>query len=153
RGLALLSALPESSARAGHELTLLVTLGLALSMLQGQAAPEVGQVYDRARVLCQQLGDTPRLFLVLMGLRRFYSGRGALQMAQAVAEQLDELAQRTQDPEHRIEAHFALGLVSFCQGDLVACRTHTGRGLALDVPSSPHMSVTVVHGNRHASCL
>jgi predicted ATPase len=153
KGLELLTALPESPARAEHELTLLFTLGLTLSMLKGQAAPEVGHVYDRARVLCQQLGDTPRLFLVLMGLRRFYSGRGALQMARTVAEQLDELAQRSQDPEHRIEAHFALGLVSFCLGDLVACRTHTGRGLALDVPSPHHTPVAVAHGNRRASCL
>src|SRR4029453_5687573 len=107
----LLTSLPESPTRMEHELSLLFTLGLTLSMLQGQATPEVGHVYDRARVLCQQLGDTPRLFLVLMGLRRFYSGRGALQMARAIAEQLDELAQRSQDPEHRIEADFALGLV------------------------------------------
>jgi predicted ATPase len=153
QGLELLTVLPESPARTEHELTLLLTLGLTLSMLQGQAAPEVGQIYDRARVLCQLLGDTPRLFLVLMGLRRFYSGRGALQMARAVAEQLDELAQRSQDAEHRIEAHFALGLVSFCLGDLAACRAHTGRGLALDVPLPHHTSVAVVHGNRHASCL
>jgi predicted ATPase len=153
QGLELLTVLSESPARAEHELTLLFTLGLTLSMLQGQAAPEVGHVYDRARVLCQQLGDTPRLFLVLMGLRRFYSGCGALQMARAVAEELDELAQRSQDPEHRMEAHFALGLVSFCLGDLVACRAHTGRGLALDVPSPHHTSVPVVHGNRRASCL
>jgi adenylate cyclase len=122
-------------------------------MLQGQAAPEVGQVYDRARVLCRQLGDTPRLFLVLMGLRRFYSGRGDLQMARAVAEQLDELARRSQDPEHRIEAHFALGLVSFCLGDLMACQAHTGRGLAVDVPSPHDTPIAVAHGNRRASCL
>jgi class 3 adenylate cyclase/predicted ATPase len=153
QGLALLSVLPESPARAEHELNLLFPLGLTLSMLHGQAAPEVGHVYDRARVLCQQLGDTPRLFLVLMGLRRFYSGCGALQRARAVAEQLDELAQRTQDPEHRLEAHFALGLVSFCLGDLVECRANTGRGLALEVPAAQPTSVAVVHGNRRASCL
>jgi len=153
QGLALLTVLPESPARAEHELSLLFPLGLTLSMLHGQAAPEVGHVYDRACVLCQQLGDTPRLFLVLMGLRRFYSGCGALPRARAVAEQLDELAQRTQDPEHRLEAHFALGLVSFCLGDLVVCWAHTGRGLALEVPAAQPTSVAVVHGNRRASCL
>jgi predicted ATPase len=153
KGLELLTTLTESPARAEHELNLLFTLGLTWSMLKGQAAPEVGHVYDRARVLCQQLGDTPRLFLVLMGLRRFYSGRGDLQMARTVAEQLDKLARRSQEPEHRIEAHFALGLVSFCLGDLVACRTHTDRGLALDVFSPQHTPVAVAHGNRRASCL
>jgi len=152
-GLELLAALPESPERMEHELTLLFTLGLTLSMMQGQAAPEVGQVYERARVLCQQLGDRPRLFHILMGLRRFYSGRGALQTARAVAEQLDELAQRSRDPEHLMEAHFALGLVSFCLGDLALCRAHTGRGLALDVPSPRHTPLAVVHGNRRASCL
>jgi predicted ATPase len=152
-GLELLTTLPESPARMEQELTLLLTLGFTLSMRQGQAAPEVGHVYDRARVLCQHLNDTSRLFLVLMGLRRFYSGRGALQTARAMAEQLDELAQRSRDPEHLMEAHFALGLVSFCLGDLASCRVHTGRGLALDIPSQPHSALALVHGNRRASCL
>jgi DNA-binding winged helix-turn-helix (wHTH) protein/predicted ATPase len=152
-GLELLTTLPESPARLEHELTLLLTLGLTLSMMQGQAAPEVGRVYDRARVLCQQLDDTSRLFQVLMGLRRFYSGRGALQIAQAIAEQLDELAQRSHDPEHRMEAHLALGLVSFCRGDLGSCRAHTGRGLALEMPAQHPTALAVAYGNRRASCL
>jgi DNA-binding winged helix-turn-helix (wHTH) protein/predicted ATPase len=152
-GLDLLTTLPALPQRMERELTLLFTLGLTLSMMQGQAAPEVGHVYERARVLCQQLDDTPRLFHVLMGLRRFYSGRGALQTARVVAEQLDELAQRSRDPEHLMEAHFALGLVSFCLGDLALCRTHTGRGLSLEVSSQPNTPLAVVHGNRRASCL
>jgi predicted ATPase len=58
-GLELLTALPEAPQRMAHELTLLLSLGLTLSMMQGQAAPEVWHVYERARVLCQHLGDTP----------------------------------------------------------------------------------------------
>lgn len=153
RGLDLLTALPESSTRTEHEMTLLLSLGLTLSMMQGQATPEVGQLYDRARLLCEQLDDIPRLFLILMGLRRFYSGRGTLHTALAVAEQLDKLAQRSRDPEHHMEARFALGLVHFCLGNLTLCRRHMGRGLALDVSSSHRTYLTTIHGNRRASCL
>ena len=39
---------------------------------KGQAAPEVGQAYTRARELCQQVGETPQLFPMLFGLWRFY---------------------------------------------------------------------------------
>ena len=35
---------------------------------KGFAAPEVEETYSRARALCTQVGDTPRLFPTLWGL-------------------------------------------------------------------------------------
>src|SRR5262249_55585408 len=71
-GLALLSTLPETPARVQQELDLRLALGLAWMATKGLAAPEVAQVYARARALCQQVGESPPLFWALEGLWTCY---------------------------------------------------------------------------------
>ena len=46
---------PDSPARAGAELELQITYGLALKTGRGYAVPEVGAAYARARALCRQV--------------------------------------------------------------------------------------------------
>jgi predicted ATPase len=58
QGLTLLKTLPHTPERAQHELTLTLALGGPLAVTQGYAAPEVAQVYTRARELYHQLGTT-----------------------------------------------------------------------------------------------
>ena len=89
--------------------TLQLALGPALIATKGFAAPEVEQTYDRARALCQQVGETPQLFPTLLGLCRFYYSRGALPTARELGEQLYRLAQREAEPTPLLEAHEALG--------------------------------------------
>lgn len=157
RGLELLAALPASPEWTEYELALYFTLGLVLATLKGQASPEAGQAYAHAHALCQQLSDTSRLFHVLAGLRRFYAGRGDLQTARTIAEQLHDVAQRSHDAPQRIEAYYSLGLVSFCLGDLPVCRTYLEHGLALSTPQPDRTAPPVVQrdprGNHRAACL
>ena len=61
RGLALLGALDESPERDARELELLSALGTAYIASRGYAAPEIGPVFDRARVLCERIGHSPQL--------------------------------------------------------------------------------------------
>ncbi len=61
KGLEVLQTLPDTPARARHELDMQLALGQALPVTKGYAAPEVGHAYARARELCQQVGDTPQL--------------------------------------------------------------------------------------------
>ena len=65
KGLELLKTLPDTPERIPQELTLQLALGMPLMATKGYAAPEVGQVYARARELCKQMGETPQLFPVL----------------------------------------------------------------------------------------
>jgi adenylate cyclase len=44
--------------------------------------------YTRARALCQQVGNTSQLLLVLQGLRRFYTARADHQRIREIGEQL-----------------------------------------------------------------
>ena len=94
RGLTLLATLPDTPARAQQELDLQLALGPALMATRGRAAPEVEQTYARARVLCEQIGETPQRFLTLQGLWQFYVNLGALPTARELGQQLLQLAQR-----------------------------------------------------------
>lgn len=71
KGLELLKTFPDTPARAHRELLLLKALGPALMAAKGYATPDVAQAYTRARELCQQVGETPRLLPVLLGLETY----------------------------------------------------------------------------------
>jgi predicted ATPase len=92
--LELLKTLPDSLERRQQELAIQMTLGPALMGVKGFSAPEVEQVYTRARELCQQVGETPQLFLVLQGLSAFYALRGKLETLRELVEQRLNLARR-----------------------------------------------------------
>jgi hypothetical protein len=72
---------------------------------KGYATPEVGIVYNRARELCQQVGETPQLFLALEGLWQFSLVRAEYQTARELGEQLLSLAQSARDPALFLAAH------------------------------------------------
>ena len=69
KGVALLQTLPDTSERAQREFGLQVALGPVLQALKGQAAAEAGEVYARARELCEQVGDISQLCPSYAGLR------------------------------------------------------------------------------------
>src|SRR5215813_9319480 len=68
KGLELLATLPETPQRFQREVDMLIALGSSLIAAKGQAAPETGQTYTRARQLCQHLAEPQQLFPVLRGL-------------------------------------------------------------------------------------
>ncbi len=94
KGLELLKTLPDTPERTQHELTLQVRLGESLRATSGHGAPEVERVYVRARALCQQVGESPQLFPVQLGLWVFYNVRAEYHTARDLAEQMLTLAQR-----------------------------------------------------------
>jgi len=131
RALQVLDPLPETPERAEQELLLLILLGPACIATKGYAAAEVEQLYLRARQLCHTLGDTPQLFPVLVGLRRFYQVRGALQTAGELGQRLLTMAQRYTNPAWLLEAHFGVGIALYYQGDFVNSYAHCRQGIAL----------------------
>jgi class 3 adenylate cyclase len=143
--LELLKTLPDTPERAQQELTLQIALGVPLMATKGFAAPEVGQVYARARALCKQMGETPQLFPVLWGLWAFYHVRAELQTARELGEQLLSLAQSVQDPTLLVEAHYALGLTLFNLGEVAAAKEHFEQVIALYDPQQ-HRSYAFLYG-------
>jgi predicted ATPase len=125
---------PDTPERLQQELLLQTTLGPALMAAKGYAAPEVERAYARARALCRQMGETPRLLQVLLGLEAFYYVRGELQTARELGEQSLSLAQRLQDPVRLLQAHYALGITLFNLGELASVREHLEQVIALHDP-------------------
>jgi predicted ATPase len=138
KGLESLKTLPDTSERTQQELSLQITLGSALVVTKGFGAPEVEKTYARARELCREIGETPRLFPMLQGLRVFYLARGKLQMAYELAEQLLRLAQGRQDVRQLMGAHVILGETLFCLGELLLAQEHFKKGIALHDSQQPH---------------
>ena len=128
-GLELLQTLPETVQRSEQELLLQHPLGEAYLMGHGYTVPEVGQAFNRAHVLCQQLGDKTQLTSVLLGLWRFYFGQPDHHAARQVGEQLLRVAEQTQDWVTLVMAHYMLASCLVTQGELVAARTHAEHGI------------------------
>ena len=132
-GLGLVAALADTPERRQQELALQMTLSIPLLMTHGYTAPAVEQVYDRAFVLCQQL-ETPQLFSVLHGIRRFHIVRGDLNRGLELGQQLLKIAKDAQDPALLIEAHAHMGGCLVLRGEFAQCRTHEEQCLALFEP-------------------
>jgi predicted ATPase len=72
--------------------------------------------------------------LVLRGLWSLYLLRAQYETARQVGEQLLALAEHEQNPEYRLEAHLALGMIVLFLGEFLLARTHLERGIALYGP-------------------
>jgi predicted ATPase len=151
-GLELLQTLPETPEHTQQTLTLYITLGAALQMTKGQAAPEVEQAYTQARALCQQVGETPELVPVLFGLWRYYLARPQFHTARELGETLLRLAQQAHDPAFAVIAHYALGLTWFCLGALPTARQHLEAGIARYTPDQHCAPVFRIGQDPGAGC-
>src|SRR5262249_25281676 len=135
-----------------HAVTLHIGLGAALQITKGHAVPEVEQVYTRARVLCQQVGETLELFPALFGLWRFYAARPQLHTARELGDTLLRLAQRTDDSSLAVLAHYALGFTSFCLGVLPAARLHLEDGITRYTPDQRRAPVFRIGQDPGVAC-
>ena len=150
RGLSLLPGLPPSADRAEREIALRIGMGGVLMASQGWGAPEVESMYVRARELCRELGDTPQVFPALWGLWLFYWGRGSLEAARGLADDLFALAARAGDSTLLLQAHHALWATSFSIGDLRAAHEHASDGAAL-YEHERHFPLAATYGNHDAA--
>ena len=109
KGLAVLATLPESPARAQHELTLLLRLGPRLMAAQGYAVPAVGESYTRAQTLAQQVGEPRQHCQALQGLSRFHLLQAQLRLAGEVCQQCCHLAATSTTRPWCRRAHWTWG--------------------------------------------
>ena len=129
QGRELVTSLPDAGGRGQYELCFLTKLGLAFVATKGQAHMDVQVSLARARVLCHQLSDSPRLFQVLGGLFSFHVVRSELSAAREVADQLFSLAEREPDGTRRLVAHWAFGQTLLFQGDFAPAGAHLEQGI------------------------
>jgi predicted ATPase/ABC-type dipeptide/oligopeptide/nickel transport system ATPase component len=123
--------LPESPQRTRLELDLQIALGPALMAMNGYGAPEVEAVYSRARQLCEQSEETPKLFTVLRGLWGYYVVRGELETAYELGDRCVALARRARKQPLALWAHYAVGMTLYHLGEFTSALDHFEKGMDL----------------------
>ena len=131
KGLELLAALPSTPERTQQALALHLPFAQALAVRKGWAAPEVEQVFNRARELGQQMADNPQLYPMLGGLTAFYMFRGQLHTAWEIGQQYFALVQHADDPARRLHVHALLGELLDSFGEFAAARAHFEQAMTL----------------------
>lgn len=153
KGLTLVNQLPGTTDRLQQELSLQLTRSAALVALQGFAADEVKAAYDQVDALCRRTGDPPQFFPALGSLHSFYSTRGDHTIAKEYAERLLHVARRSQHPWHLPEAHNAMGIALFFQGELSRALQHFEQCLALSDQLRPSEKQTLASPDLAVSSL
>src|SRR5262249_52804312 len=128
--LQLLEGLPQRAAYADKELQLLLALGPALMTTRSSVAPEIGQVYARARELAiagQQVAD---LFPTVWGAWLIAFSGGDFATAARLVDELFGMANTSQNPELALQAHHAAWPSFMVAGALATARHHIEKGIA-----------------------
>ena len=118
----LLGTIEETPTRDETELQVLVALAPAYIAVRGYAAPEAGPVLDRARELCERVGQLPQLFGILLGTWEWRLVKGDIRMCIGLAADGMALAERVNDPGMLMEALFAEGVTKFYRGEFADAR-------------------------------
>jgi class 3 adenylate cyclase/predicted ATPase len=134
RALDGLARLPRTQERLRCELSIQLALGSSHVAANGFAAEPTGEAYRRARILCEEIGETRELFPVLYGLCLYHLYGAELVQAEAAAERLLSLAESTNDRSLRFFAHRAAGVTSLPSGKFLLARGHLEQALELYDP-------------------
>lgn len=138
KGLDAAVAIADEQERHRTELALLSTLGVALTMLKGWAAPDVAEVYQRAQQISDRVGSTPQLFWVLWGIWAFYLVKSEQRKAIEFAHQMMRIADAERSDAMRLEAHFAVGLSQYYMGQLDFAHENLEAAIAIYNPDQHH---------------
>jgi tetratricopeptide (TPR) repeat protein len=129
--LGLLPKLENASVRDEQELAIRTALLMPLNAANSLAAPANQHNLSRARLLCEQLGQSQFLALVL-GYQFFgYWSVKNFALAKECTEQLQDVAVRTSDEITYFFAGLTAGVLSDTNGDYLSARDHFERALDL----------------------
>jgi len=136
RALALVATLPETRARHQRELGLQMAIGAPLTAARGWSHPEYEQTYTRARELASQIGESPELPRVLVGVADTYLLKGEIATGAEVAQDALVAAERTGDTFDRLSAHEEVGLSLLLQGNFSRALQYFEQSIGLYDPSA-----------------
>jgi class 3 adenylate cyclase/predicted ATPase len=136
KGLDQLALLPDTPERQRRELEFCNALGVVLNVIKGQAAPETGDAYARARKLWEQL-DSPSEFVhIPFGQSLYHLDRGELDLAYRLGEDLLRLSRQHNDSGGLVLGHLSSGRNLMFAGRFAFSRSHLEEVLALYDPIS-----------------
>jgi predicted ATPase/class 3 adenylate cyclase len=152
RGLELLKTLPPTPEHAAEELKVQITLGVVIGIVKGYASSEGQAVYERARELCEQVGDSQQLCQVLWALWRLHHVRAEFQQARKLGEELLLLAQRTQNRDFLLQAHHSVWTTLILLGEFAVSKEHLDQALEIYDPQLHHSHTFLYGGHDPGAC-
>jgi hypothetical protein len=102
--LAVVGKLDDAGERRTLQFRLLVQLGQALTGRHGYSAPQVEDVYRRARAVCDETTEAAMLYQTMRGLTALNLVRGNLATGYELSVQSMEIAEKSSDTAFRIDA-------------------------------------------------
>jgi tetratricopeptide (TPR) repeat protein len=145
-GLALVPALSDSDWRRETELDLRIALGQALTASRGWSAPELGEVYSRARELALTVNRPSALLFALWAQFSDYLNRADLQRARRLAMELLDLGDTAGDAPMQVMGCDAGACTCFHLGEFTTSGTYLEKGLSLFNPGQrPSYSGLLAH--------
>jgi class 3 adenylate cyclase/predicted ATPase len=135
KAIELLATQPQGAQRDTHEVALQLVLGASLIADRGFAHPEVEAPYERARVLCEAIGDAGRLGIAQLGLSNFHYNRGDVERGRALAAEVLVVAEAQGSAEFLATAHQTVAEPEYFQGKFASSLTHCERAFALYDPA------------------
>src|SRR6202008_992703 len=129
-----LALLSDTSVRKRPELELRSALGAVLRFVKGQAAPETGQAYARARELWEQLGYPAEYLHIPYGQSRYHGYRGELDVALRLDEDLLRVSRQRNDSRGLVLSHQSCGTGYFMRGRFALSRSFLETVLSLYDP-------------------
>ncbi|MGA9722828.1 MAG: AAA family ATPase [Candidatus Binatus sp.] len=136
KAITLLAAHPEGTQRDTHEVALQLLLAGSLNAVRGYAHPEVEAAYERARVLCEAVGDDGQLGTAQLGLANFYFNRGEVERGRALAAEVLALAEaQGGSAELLVRALQTVVVPEHYQGKFASSLAHGERAIALYDPA------------------
>jgi len=134
QAIALLGTQPERRERDACEAALQLALAESRAVALGYTSPEVEATHERARALCEAVGDTRRLGVALSGLAVYSYNAGLADRACVLATRELALAEETGDAELHLRARCDLGLVQVYRGEFASSLEHLECAIAQHRP-------------------
>jgi len=138
KALAQLALLPENSERQWKELEFYSALGAALRFVKGQAAPETGHAYARARRLWEQASYPTEYIHIPYGQSRYHVYRGEMDLALRLDEDLLQVSRQRNDTRGLVLAHQSCGTGYGLRGRFALSRSFLETVLSLYDADSHH---------------
>lgn len=127
-GLDLLEELEPSPLRDQRELSLVSTMGSALVLSGGWAAPGLREIYARAMAILGRAGNADQVdFQVLGGLCAYHLVLCEFDVVDVLAQRLLRQSARNKDQPARVVAHVCLASSTFSRGRFDEAREHAAQ--------------------------
>jgi predicted ATPase len=135
RAMTMVQMLPDTPERVPRELVHLMGVAMPTHRVKGYAAPELDEIYERIRRLCDRLGGNPQMFPALAARQLFHFMRAELAPQHEANEQMQHLSEMTGDPLMALYTAMAHGSTSSHFGRLEDAMRHLDRGARLYHPA------------------